>query len=468
MAKNKSILLLSIFILLVVASSLVPISLFPKGALHITLQILKGILLTLSWAVFYYLVKVSLFERYRHVYKKDVPGIAVITTKFLIFACAVLSVIVFVLGQSILSLVALGGLVSAGLTFALGELILDAFSGVILETESPFEIHDWIKTLDGDEGRVVQINWRTVVLETLDEYLIIVPHRKIAQGFTNYSKPKRCYWDSVEIALDHTIPVERAERILRAGTMMVPSIHEKKCDATAVKANESGITYEVRYMVPDFKMSREVRHDVIDGVTRHLHEYDLRISEVIGEYAISEGGKPFKEESPLTIVNLIKKVDLFKDLPESAIVHLSEHANRLAFYEGEKIVAEGDEGQSMFLIGEGMVEVSIAYRDNAGARKEKKLSRLGFPEYFGEMALLLNEKRSATVRAVMNTVIYEISQEALKSALQDNPSGFEKLAREAVDKRENNKVVKTKMEQMKERKAVSSKGLLANLTKFFK
>jgi len=185
--------------------------------------------------------------------------------------------------------------VSAGLTFALGELILDAFSGVILETESPFELNDWIKTLDGTEGRVVKINWRTVILENLDEYLIIVPHRKIAQGFTNYSKPHKSYWDSIEITLDHTIPVERAERILRAGTMLVPSIHNKMCDVTAMKAEESGITYEVRYMVPDFIVCREVKHDVIDGITRHLHEYNLRISEVIGEYAMSKGGSLSKK-----------------------------------------------------------------------------------------------------------------------------------------------------------------------------
>jgi len=468
MAKNKSILFLSIFILLVVASSLVPVSLFPKGSLHITMQILKGILLTLSWWVFYYLVKVTFFERYKRVYKKDVPRIVLTTSKFLIFLCALLSLVVFVLGRSALSIVALGGLVSAGLTFALGELILDAFSGVILETESPFDIHDWIKTLDGDEGRVVKVNWRTVVLETLDGCLIVVPHRKIAQGFTNYSKPKKSYWDSIEVTLDHTIPVERAERILRAGTMMVPSIHEKKCDVTAQKVDEGGVTYDVRYMIPDFKMCREIKHDVIDSVTRHLHEYNLKVSETIGEYAISRGGKPFQEESPLTIANLIKKVDFFNGLSEKAIISLSKNANRLVFYEGEKIVEEGDEGQSMFLIGEGMVEVSIAYQDNAGTKKEKKLSRLGFPEYFGEMALLLGEKRSATVRTVMNTVVYEISQEILKSALEGNPNAFKKLAKEAVEKQEQNKRIKTKREQMKERKAVSSKGLLANFKKFFR
>ena len=115
-----------------------------------------------------------------------------------------------------------------------------------------------------------------------------------------------------------------------------------------------------------------------------------------------------------------------------------------------------------------MVEISIGYNSHSGVKKEKKLFRLGYPDYFGEMALLLNEKRSATVRTLMNTVVYEISQDSLKLALKDNPEVFEKLAKQAIDKQEKNKVMKTKMEEMKERKAVPSKGLLSNLKKFFK
>jgi small-conductance mechanosensitive channel len=208
--KNKNLFLLVILVVLIIASTLVPVSSFPKGSLHITLQVVKSCLIILAWVFFYYLLKTLFFEKYKHVYKKDIPRIVLMITRFFVFVSAILSVIVFVLGQSILSIMALGGLLSARLTFALGELILDAFAGVILETESPFEINDWIKVPDGSEGKVIAINWRTVILQSHADYLIIVPHRKMAQGFINYSKPKRSYWAAVEISLDHSIPVERA------------------------------------------------------------------------------------------------------------------------------------------------------------------------------------------------------------------------------------------------------------------
>lgn len=466
--KSKNLVLLAILIMLIISSILIPISSFPKGSVYITLQVVKSGLIILAWVFFYYLLKSSFFERYKHVYKKELPRIVLIITRFFIVVSAVLSVIVFVLGQSIFSIMALGGLLSAGLTFALGELILDAFSGIILETESPFEINDWIKVPDGSVGKVIAINWRTVILQSHTDYLMIVPHRKMAQGFINYSKPKRSYWDVVEISLDHSIPIDRAERILRAGVMVVPSIYDKKCDVAVIKANESGIVYEIAYMVPDVSISRRVKHDVIEHVIRHLHNNKMRVSETLGEYAISQGGKPFQEESPLTVEYLLGHVDLFTKLPKSVITQLSQKAVRHFFTEGEKIVTEGEEGQSLFLIGEGLVDVSIAYKNNAGATREKELFHLGFPEYFGEMALFLNDKRSATVTAAMNTVVYEISQDLLKHVLKDNPKAFENLKKLAKERKEKNKLTKTELEKMKEKKETHSKGLLANIKKFFK
>ena len=408
----------------------------------------------------------------RHVYKKSIPRIVVIVTRFLIFVGAYLSVIVFVLNQSILSFVALGGLLSAGLTFALGELIVDAFSGVILETESLYQVNDWIKTHDGDEGKVVQTNWRTVVLQSEDDCLIVVPHRTIAQGFVNYSKPDRSYWDGIEVNLDQRIPVERAERILKAALLDVSTIYHKKCEVTAMGASEKGVTYEIRYKVPDMGIFRQVRHDVVESVTRHLHDYGIKVCEYLGEYgsinqAISQE-RPLTELAPLGVKSLMQKVDFLSALSDEALDSLSQLAICHTCHEGEKIVHEGEEGQSMFLIGEGMVEVSIAYTNNAGVTKEKKLFHLSYPDYFGEMALLLNEKRTATVTAITTVVVYEISQGLLKSTLNDNPEMFRKMVKLAKDKLEKNKLAKAEMEKIKEKKIHHAKGLLTNIKKFFK
>jgi small-conductance mechanosensitive channel/CRP-like cAMP-binding protein len=463
---HKSFMIFSILFLLIISSAMINTSLMPSGPLHITLQAFKAILIGLSWITLYVLIKAIFFDRYKRLFKRDVPRIVFMTTKLLIFVAIILSIIVFVLGKSIFSLVALGGLVSAGLTFALGDLILDAFSGVILETESPFELGDWIKPLGGDLGKVVEVNWRTVILQNLEGHLIVIPHRKIAQGFINYNKPEMDYWDKVEITVDHSIPVDRATRILRAGAMQAPSIYDRQCKVKALKTTEGGIVYEIKYKVLDVLKSLDARHDVIEYVIKSLHAYSLRVSEYLGEYAIRKGGRPYQEDLPLSVEKLIRQVDMFKSLPKSAVLKLTEQVKRHVFSEGDKIVSEGEEGESLFMIGEGVVEISIAYKTKSGTKKQKQLFVLSYPGSFGEMALLLNEKRAATVTAMMNTVVYEISQDLLISTLKNHPKILKKLTEQALEKKNKNKMTKTEMESLKEDTEKHPKGLLSKLETF--
>ncbi|MEI8295614.1 MAG: mechanosensitive ion channel family protein [Alphaproteobacteria bacterium] len=467
MARNKYITLSLLLFLLIIAAALVPVSLATQDLIHVTLQALRGILIIMIWGTLYYFIKISFFAHYKFVYEKDIPPIVVTVIKFILLVCTFLSIMVFVLGKNVFSIVACASAAGVAVGFALKDLVLDAFAGVVLEVEGHFDLHDWIKADDEEEGRVTQINWRTVTLESHDNYFIIVPNRKLAKGFINYSKPDEFCWDSVEISLDHSIPIDRAARILRAGVMGVPSIYQEQCKATAMRANESGITYEVRYMLPKRKHFRQVKHDVIEHIARHLHEYKLHISELLGEYSISKGGKPYEEEAPLQVENLIKDVEFFKGLPPSTIAKLATNVTTKVFAEGEIIVSEGDSGQSMFLIGEGVVEISIEYETDTGEKKQKTLFQLGYHDYFGEMALLLNESRSATVTTVMDTVVYEIAQDLLKETLKDNPEAFDNLIKQAIDKKEKNKLAKEQMEKLKEEKTDNSKGILTNLKKFF-
>jgi hypothetical protein len=68
----------------------------------------------------------------------------------------------------------------------------------------------------------------------------------------------------------------------------------------------------------------------------------------------------------------------------------------------------------------------------------------------------------------MNTVVYEISQDALRSTLKNNPKVFEMLIKQAKERREKNRLTKAEMENLKEHKSAPSKGLMANIKKFFK
>lgn len=465
--KNKIyvILLLSLAILGGLLFALTNVDL---GRFTIIVQFLESIAIVAFWAILYLLIKFTVFQRYQDKHQQNMPSIFVSMVRFFFIVFVILSIMVIVFDQSLMSVATLGGLVAAGVTFAVGELIMDTFSGVILEIEGPLEVNDWIK-LDADrEGMVISINWRTVILITVDETMIVVPHRDLTKGFTNFSRPGGAYWEFIEIGMDHSLPVERAERIMRAGVMKATSIYDHQCYASATKISESGITYELGYMVPDRSLSRSVKHDVIQAVTNHLHACGMRVSESLGEYAVSKGGKPFQEDNPIDLRGIIERVDFLKNLSEVATVKISEGALCHSYNEGESIVLEGEEGHSLFLVAEGVASVSISYVSESGEQKEKHLFNLGYGDCFGEMSLFLNDPRSANVRAATNCLVYEVSHDLIKDSLTENPEIFTKMLKDAKAKKERNLAMREKMSQMKEHEHEQHKGVLAHLKDLFR
>jgi len=108
------------------------------------------------------------------------------------------------------------------------------------------------------------------------------------------------------------------------------------------------------------------------------------------------------------------------------------------FYrEGETIITKGDAGDSMFVVGEGVAEVLLDDHENdQSSRKDIRIelgpwgghlekSRSHRPihagQYFGEMALLLGQQRSATVIAKTDVLLYEISKEMMTPLLKAHP-----------------------------------------------
>ena len=85
--------------------------------------------------------------------------------------------------------------------------------------------------------------------------------------------------------------------------------------------------------------------------------------------------------------------------------------------DGECIVREGDEGDSMYVVLQGRVEV---LREEGG--QPFVLSELGPGDFFGEMALFSREKRSATVRAKGEARMLTIDKRGFLKSVHEDPS----------------------------------------------
>jgi nucleotide-binding universal stress UspA family protein len=117
------------------------------------------------------------------------------------------------------------------------------------------------------------------------------------------------------------------------------------------------------------------------------------------------------------VTELLAKASLFAALSPADLEHIAETARIRTYQRGEVIVREGEAGNGCFIIASGRVEIVIG---EVGAHPTV-LATLGAGEFFGEMAVIDDHPRSATVRALEETECVAIGRVEFLEALQHRP-----------------------------------------------
>ena len=127
----------------------------------------------------------------------------------------------------------------------------------------------------------------------------------------------------------------------------------------------------------------------------------------------------------------LKDIALFKNLTPEKIQRIMDIMRKVKFSANEVIMREGDLGDTMYIILEGTVEIAkslvIDDADNEESGKNKVFTRLdgGQRAVFGEIALLEELRRTASVRAVTDCVMYEMKKDDfLMVAEEDYELGY--------------------------------------------
>jgi CRP-like cAMP-binding protein len=110
-------------------------------------------------------------------------------------------------------------------------------------------------------------------------------------------------------------------------------------------------------------------------------------------------------------IDLLRRVDLFVDMSNRQLGRLAKSFRESRFAAGETIAAEGTRGVGFFVIGEGMVRYSVGGEDRG----------LGGPgDYFGEIALIDDGPRTATVTADTDVIAYGLVSWEFQPLVEEN------------------------------------------------
>ena len=114
---------------------------------------------------------------------------------------------------------------------------------------------------------------------------------------------------------------------------------------------------------------------------------------------------------------LLDNISLFADLSESDREAINKLAVTRSYAKGTLVMCEGDHSDSLYIVLSGKVKVFLS--DEEG--KEVTLNTQGPGEYFGELAMLDEAPRSASVVTVEDTKLAVVSKAAFDECLEKNP-----------------------------------------------
>ena len=100
---------------------------------------------------------------------------------------------------------------------------------------------------------------------------------------------------------------------------------------------------------------------------------------------------------------------------------------------GAAIVTQGDAGDAVFVVSEGSLEVVVADQE-----KRRTVATLGRGAFFGEIAALLGESRSATVTAVTPVSLIRFEMPKVQGIIKDYPTVRQVLTKLALKRSEDN------------------------------
>jgi small-conductance mechanosensitive channel/CRP-like cAMP-binding protein len=391
----------------------------------------------------------------------------------LITAVVVIGILLNALSVSWMTVTLVFGALFLLVTIFLRKPLDDMFAGLSLQMDTAIGIGDVIRMPGGETGVIEDTSWRSTRLRAHDGRIIMVPNGQIASAvITRLSGDNGLVSEDIRLTLDFTVAVDRAVRVLtaaarsaagEAGITAIPSP-----EAEVIETGTSGIVYRLRYYKePSATDARMARTTVMRQVMVHLFNAGLAIAQP--KQNVFLGRARFRQldwMAPEDRSQLIVSIPIFSPLHEEEAAHVADSLIMHRYEPGDVIIEQGSAGQSMFGLTEGLLEVLVEHPE-----KDEliNVAQLDPGAFFGEMSLLVGEPRSATVRAVTESVAYEIRRDTIIELLEARPEIGEALS-EVIARRNIDRTLKIEDTTRAEREAAiaaSSRTMFARMKSIF-
>jgi len=307
------------------------------------------------------------------------------------------------------------GLGSIVVGLALQEPLGNIVSGLMLLLERPLAIGDWI-IADGTTGKVIEINWRSVHIESILHEMRIIPNVVLyKESFSNLSRPTEDRTETYDIGFSYDHPPNAVKEAMLGILRTTPGvIADPAPEVHTLNYGDFSISYRMYFTVARQEDVLPVRDAILSRIWYVARRESLQIPFPIQmEYSPSESPslpQPTVEE----VLDRFPRYRQVRDAmlqspsgqPDAAIAAgqpASSVARIVTYAAGEEIHARGAPVDRFGLVAEGNVDLLAL--DAEGA--EIAVASLGPGDFHGDATV--SAGRPSDFRVIARTDVVEVS-----------------------------------------------------------
>jgi small-conductance mechanosensitive channel/CRP-like cAMP-binding protein len=319
-------------------------------------------------------------------------------------------------------------IVTAVLAFSMQDTLGNVLGGLAIQLDNSVQVGDWIR-VDADlTGRVRDIRWRTTLIETRNWETVLIPNSTLMKGRVAIlgrgegSAPAWRRW--ISFMVDPGVPPARVIAMIEdeMRELAIPNVARTPAPSCILHGFEHGnLRYSLRYYLTDF-----LEDDTTDSMVRvhlfaTLQRAGIRLAEpqqtvhaVQRDQAHAETVKKRELTRRLQVLN---SVPLFVGLSDNEKADIAERLQYAPFARGDAITKQGSAAHWLYILAFG--EAEVLYEPPAGS--PQVIGHVPPGQFFGEMALISGEARSATVMAKTDVECYRLDRTSFQELLQSRP-----------------------------------------------
>lgn len=389
------------------------------------------IIFVLETTIIFLILKVIIIDFYINDYlllkkKKKLSFIIVDIIKLIFVILFILVFLRNVFNVDLITILTPSAIMTAIIGLSMKDTIGNLISGLVIQIEKPFDLGDWIQI--GDLiGKVEEINWRYTKIRTILDVFIIIPNNTISsENIINFSKPNREVEVEIEIGVSYDVPPVKVKRaiydILNKSKYVLPNTEKK---VLLKEYGSSSVNYKIIFGVKDFYYKRLAIDEIYSSIWYQFKERKIEIPFPIRTVIFKRGQS---EIVPEDTIRALQHNEIFKDSRKDVLEFIAKFGNKLHYNNGDVVIKQGDIGDTMYIIISGSFEVIMG---------NKSVALLKSGDFFGEVALLTDLRRNATVVCRDTGEILEIDRMLFKLILEKD-----KKLRDIVYKKFSERMVK--------------------------